>query len=1500
MKSTFTFLVFIFLFFSENSTAQIYINEWIASNSSVTTDPDFDESGDWIELFNDYNDSLDVSGFYLSDNLTNPTKWRFPANTKIPPNDFILVWADGEDTGLHTNFKLAKDGEEIGLYNQDTLLLDSVIYSFQKTDISMGRRSDGASSLGFFTQPTPGASNSSPSYEGITFYQPHFSVKGGFFESPIEVSMSTIDGKIRYTLDGSFPDQNAPEYTDPIEISASTVLRARIFVNNFIPGKTLTHTYFFEDTFEERGLPVVSISTNPEYFWDDDIGLYVQDFKPEWEYPINIELFENDGSNRAAFNELAGTKVNGLNSWELPQKMLGIYFDNEYDNNNLEYPLFFDRPRNQYDNFTLRASGSDWSSTLFRDALCQGLTTETMDLEKMAYRPAIAFVNGEYMGIHNLRSRIDESFIEDNFGYAGSTYDLIENDGEVEEGDDIAFNELFALFEEDLMEPANFQAVEEVMDIQNFTDYFITQIWTSNSSWGHNIQMWKPKAAGTKWRWILQDFDRGFSGSTNNLIDYFTTDNNPGGYSWARRPLEKMLENQTFAQQFASRFADHLYTTFHPQRVTKIIQEYKERIQNEVPYHVGRWAGTTSSYGDGIESVEFWEDEVQELISYAEDRQTFVINDLQDHFQLEDAVNLGVMNFPAEGGVVNINGIKIPEPTWNGQYFKNMPFELEAKAGVGYEFEGWSKSTANYETLIEKEQEWKYLDDGSDQGTAWRNQSFNDGSWLVGYAELGYGDGDENTTLSYGLDPNDKYPTTYFRKSFTIQNLADYTGLLQINLKRDDGAIVYLNGIELFRTNMPSGNVAYDDYALNFVGGAAEDAFISYIIQSENLLEGDNLIAVEIHQSDNNSSDISFDLELNALKLDQLDIFSTADLLTVNLSSDTFLIAHFLPVENCLLPREITQNTTLTIDCSPYLAPGDVLIKENITLTVEPGVEIHFPEEAHLFIQGGLEVEGTENAPVLFKAIQGADRWGNLSFQSPTDTSRIVWLEILDATKGVHPIYENAAISGFHAVLEIEHLKIEQVHGNPILTYYSDISLKNSQLHSKITGDLINVKYGKGFIENCDFKGNAQPDTDAIDYDEVENGVIRNSKIYDFFGFNSDGIDLGEESSDVIIENNFIQNCTDKGISVGQFTTIFAQNNTLINCDQGIAVKDLSTAEIDQNTFYNVATPIACFEKNVGEGGGMAFVSNSILSNSPEAPYLEDPFSSVIFSNSLSDTESIPGTDNLFVNPYFSAPSFYDFTLKSNSSAINAGLDDFGNIIDLGTKFHDFSAPPTVMISAIHYHPELEADAEFVQIFNPGNETIDLTGYVVSNAIDFTFPATQLDPKDTLWLVKNLSFFLDVDAQIYEWTSGKLSNGGETIRLTDSYGIVIDQVTYDDEFPWAIEADGLGAWLSLISEELDNHFAESWEPLGLVDTKEIISESFDIHVFPNPTDDYLKIQSPSVLIEDVEIFNLLGQSAFQRTYSPSYEVLLNLNSLKSGIWLIKVNGKGIEEKIIIN
>ena len=158
---------------------------------------------------------------------------------------------------------------------------------------------------------------------------------------------------------------------------------------------------------------------------------------------------------------------------------------------------------------------------------------------------------------------------------------------------------------------------------------------------------------------------------------------------------------------------------------------------------------------------------------------------------------------------------------------------------------------------------WRYLDNGSDQGTNWIRKNFDDTSWRSGPAQLGYGDGDEATVVSYGPNSNDKYITTYFRHAFAVQDASLFTGL-NFQLLRDDGAVIYLNGVEIWRSNMPTnGTILHTTRASSTVGGAGETTFFPFITNANLLVNGLNVLAVEIHQNNTNSSDISFDLELN-------------------------------------------------------------------------------------------------------------------------------------------------------------------------------------------------------------------------------------------------------------------------------------------------------------------------------------------------------------------------------------------------------------------------------------------------------------------------------------------------------------------------------------------------------------------------------------------------------------------------------------------------------------
>ena len=249
----------------------LIINEIMASNDNTISDPqgDFD---DWIEIYNSGGISIDVGGMYLTDDLDEPMMWRFPVSnptlTTIPAGGYLLIWADEDSSnyGLHANFKLNADGEQLGLFGTDGLILiDSISFPEQTADISYGHDPDTNGQIRFFATPTPGARNDG-AYLGQV-EEPEFSHERGFYDSPFYLTLATEtkDAVIYYTLDGSEPYEfkgrfpNGTIYTGPISISRNTCLRARAIKQGFKPSAIITNTYLLNANDTVKSLPVISL-----------------------------------------------------------------------------------------------------------------------------------------------------------------------------------------------------------------------------------------------------------------------------------------------------------------------------------------------------------------------------------------------------------------------------------------------------------------------------------------------------------------------------------------------------------------------------------------------------------------------------------------------------------------------------------------------------------------------------------------------------------------------------------------------------------------------------------------------------------------------------------------------------------------------------------------------------------------------------------------------------------------------------------------------------------------------------------------------------------------------------------------------------------------------------------------------------------------------------------------------------------------------------------------
>ncbi len=222
-------------------------------------------------------------------------------------------------------------------------------------------------------------------------------------------------------------------------------------------------------------------------------------------------------------------------------------------------------------------------------------------------------------------------------------------------------------------------------------------------------------------------------------------------------------------------------------------------------------------------------------------------NRVESGSQVRYSNNYGGMLVQTSGNSINFQFISV-----SGSVKDNYTITVTSSGGGG--------GGGNGSAVIPMGSAWKYLDNGSNQGSAWRALGFDDSSWKSGAGQLGYGDGDETTVVSYGGNSSSKYITTYFRKNFNVSD-ASSVSALGLKLIRDDGVVVYLNGTEIFRNNMPTGTISSSTLAST---GVEDDDILSSSISKSLLVSGNNVLAVEIHQADAASSDISFDFELDA------------------------------------------------------------------------------------------------------------------------------------------------------------------------------------------------------------------------------------------------------------------------------------------------------------------------------------------------------------------------------------------------------------------------------------------------------------------------------------------------------------------------------------------------------------------------------------------------------------------------------------------------------------
>ena len=456
-----------------------------------------------------------------------------------------------------------------------------------------------------------------------------FSVSGGFYDDVFALKLYNVNPQnhIHYTVNGNSPTAQSPVYADslwldesqysesdiytiqitpddlvyvPDSVQHCIVIRAAVFdENDSCVSRVITNSYFIHvlgcDT---HGLPAVSLCADSLDLFDYEQGIFVpgvyfDSLNPdwsgnyyqsgmEWERLMNIEFYELDNT---GINQQAGLRTHGGNGRRFQQKCVKIYAREEYGKKRFKHKFFETIPLDNFKHLVLKPFVSSWNQSGVNDHICNQIALQ-LNLETLASRPVVLYLNGEYWGIYYIHERPDERYLQDHFGIDIDDVNIMGNwVNVVEHGSSENFIALSQWLETaDLTLPEDYAYVESKIDIGNFIDYQIFELYSENADWPvNNMRCWQLDDG--PWRWIFFDGDACLLWMTFNAFDnavYMGSEIWPSS-TQSTLFFRKLMENEDFKARFESRFFELLDSAFSYSVIEPIFENIKMQIEPEVP-----------------------------------------------------------------------------------------------------------------------------------------------------------------------------------------------------------------------------------------------------------------------------------------------------------------------------------------------------------------------------------------------------------------------------------------------------------------------------------------------------------------------------------------------------------------------------------------------------------------------------------------------------------------------------------------------------------------------------------------------------------------------------------------------------------------------------------------------------------------------------------------------------------------------------------------------------
>lgn len=687
MRAHLLMLQVFFLSLSISITTQaqekVFINELMPSNINGIMDDRYDFPDSWVELYNSGEQSINLKGWYLSNDKDDLCLWQIPINCEVPAKGYKILYLDKEEKGLHANFRLDIKGEVLYLTKPDgqTVVDQSKKFDKLAPNNAYGRTEDGTDYWGWMLSPTPGISNNGTQTVNKEQIVPSvkFSQEGGLYDTAISVALkASIDEapyntSIYYTTDGTEPNLQSKRYTSPLSIDSTTIIRAKVIVDGYLNQPSNVSSYLFPN--RELTLPVISLAISPDYLWDDMIGIYTKgqngayyyklddyfNWAQDWRRPVNMEYFV-DG--KEEINQLGEMRIMGGFSREKPQKSLAVYANKRFGEKRFDYNFFQEKEPldDGYKSIILRNSGQDFNRSFMRDAVNQYFVAGKIDIDYQAYQPAIVFLNGEYWGIHNIRERSNDDFVASN--YDTEDIDMLEDFKELKAGDTKNFDAFYKL-----VTSKNFTYAElaSYLDIEESQNFFILETFIANHDWPHNNNVCWRKREGGKWRFITKDTDYSTDFGSTSYFNAFEYINN--GTSVLNKIINGCWGNDQYKEQFIDRYTVYLGDIFQKDITIALVDSFANQIDEEMKIARPRWDLT----------YDYWQTNIKNMRNWLRVRPNYVYDHLQSFFQLQKPISVTIktnQQGKSLGKELSINNITVHEAMFNGKFFGGRKMEI--------------------------------------------------------------------------------------------------------------------------------------------------------------------------------------------------------------------------------------------------------------------------------------------------------------------------------------------------------------------------------------------------------------------------------------------------------------------------------------------------------------------------------------------------------------------------------------------------------------------------------------------------------------------------------------------------------------------------------------------------------------------------------------------------------------------------------------------------------